>query len=264
MNNDSLLYRALLASGRFFFRVRNSVFPVVLAAVVIFTRPAELLGNPSMDRWAVAMGILLVLAGEAFRLAVIGYAYIRRGGRNREVHANELVTRGFYAHTRNPMYVGNFMVVLGFTLVHGSAAVITLVVPFFAWVYLAITTNEEAYLREKFGKAYDDYAARVNRFIPSFRGLRASLAEFEYDWRRALVKEYNTLCFTLAIVLCLLVWKLYYLYGYAEHRTAIRWLSGGLIPLALFYGTVRHLKKTRRLQPARAAETEQNIRPPNP
>lgn len=261
MNTDSLLYRALLASGRFFFRVRNSVFPVVLVAVVLMTRPAELFGNATLDKAAVTAGIFLALAGEALRLAVIGYAYIRRGGKNREVHANELVTRGFYAHTRNPLYVGNFMVVLGFSLLYGSAAVIALMVPFFAWVYLSITTNEEHYLKEKFGAAYEDYTARVNRFIPDFRGIGVSLGEFEYDWRRALVKEYNTLCFTLAILLCLLAWKLFYLYGYAEHRTAIRLLTGGLIPLALFYGTVRHLKKTRRLQPARAAETEQEIRP---
>lgn len=261
MNADSFLHRALLASGRFFFRVRNGVFPAVLIAVVLLTRPAELLGNAAFDSAAMAVGIVLALAGEAFRLAVIGYAYIRRGGKNREVHANELVTRGFYAHTRNPMYVGNFMVVLGFTLLYGSAAIIALVVPFFAWVYLSITTNEETYLRNKFGAAYDEYAARVNRFIPDFRGLRASLGEFEYDWRRALVKEYNTLCFTLGLILGLLVWKLFHLYGYAEHKTAIRLLGAGLIPLAVFYGTVRHLKKTRRLQPARAAETEQDIRP---
>lgn len=264
MNTDSPLHRALLASGRFFFRVRNALFPVVLAAVVLLTRPEELLGNATLDKIAMAAGIVLALAGEALRMAVIGYAYIRRGGKNREVHANELVTRGFYAHTRNPMYVGNFMVVMGFSLIYGSVAIIALLLLFFAWVYLAITTNEENYLRNKFGAAYDGYAARVNRFIPDFRGLRASLSEFEYDWRRTLVKEYNTLCFTLGIILALLAWKLFHLYGYADHRTAIRLLTAGLIPLALFYGTVRHLKKTRRLQPLRAAETEQEIRPAKP
>lgn len=261
MNPNSFFYPALLASGRFFFRFRNALFPVVLLVIVLLAQPAEFLGNPALDKAVTVLGLLIALAGEAFRLIVIGYAYIRRGGRNKEVFANELVTRGFYAHTRNPMYVGNFMVVLGFTLVLGSVGVLALVVPFFAWVYLAITTAEEAYLRDKFGAAYDDYAHRVNRFIPDFRGIKESLSEFEYDWRRALVKEYNTLCFSLAILLGLLAWKIVSLYGYAEHATAVRLLSGALLPLALFYGTVRHLKKTRRLQPARAAETEQELRP---
>ena len=259
MSGDSLTYRALLASGRFFFRVRNALFPLVLLAILMLDRPAELFGSPGMDKLAMAIGIALVLAGQGFRLAVIGYAYIRRGGKNGEVHANELVTRGFYAHTRNPMYVGNFMVVVGFSLLFGSAWVVALAAAFFGWVYLAITTAEEAFLRGKFGREYDDYANRVNRFVPNFQGLRASLAEFEYDWRRALVKEYNTLCFTLGIIQGLLIWKIVYLYGYAEHQALVRLLGFALLFLALFYGAVRYLKKTRRLQPRRAAEFEQDI-----
>ena len=95
------------------------------------------------------------------------------------------------------MYVGNYSMVLGFILIYGSAWGYALMAPFFAFIYLAITTAEEVYLRDKFGAAYDDYARRVNRFIPNPRGLRASLAEFSYDWRRALVKEYGTICFAL-------------------------------------------------------------------
>ncbi|MBS1214116.1 MAG: S-isoprenylcysteine methyltransferase-like protein [Proteobacteria bacterium] len=258
MNPNSSLYSALLVSGRFFFRVRNALFPLVLLLVVVLARPAELFGSPALDQFGTALGILLVLAGEAFRMIVIGYAYIRRGGKKREVFANELVTRGFYAHTRNPMYVGNLMAVTGFALVFGSITVIALIVPLFTWIYFAITTAEETYLRGKFGTAFEDYARRVNRFIPNFRGLKTTLAEFEYDWRRALVKELSTLCVTLAILLGLLSWKIVHLYGYTEHATAVRLLSGALIPLALFYLTVRYLKKTRRLQPARAVETEQD------
>ncbi|MGZ8243402.1 methyltransferase family protein, partial [Methylomagnum sp.] len=260
MNPNSPLHNALLASGQFFFRVRNGLFPVVLLTLVVVARPAEWFGNAALDTLLTALGVLLTLAGEAFRLIVIGYAYIRRGGKNKQVFANELVTRGFYAHTRNPMYVGNYLVVVGLALLFGSAWVVALVAPLFAWIYLAITTAEETYLRDKFGAAYDDYASRVNRFIPNLDGLKDSLAEFEYDWRRTLVKEYNTLCFTVGVVLALLAWKTYYLYGYTDHATTVRWLGGAIIPVALFYITVRHLKKTRRLQPARAAETEEEIR----
>ena len=259
MNGGNPLHHALLVSGRFFFKVRNALFPAVLLAIVLLARPAELFGSPALDKLAMALGVLFVLAGQGFRLAVIGYAYIRRGGKNREVHANELVTRGFYAHTRNPMYVGNYLIVTGFALLLGSAWVVALVAGLFAWIYLAITTAEEEFLRGKFGQDYVDYEARVNRFIPNFQGLGASLAEFEYDWRRALVKEYNTLCFTFAIVLGLLIWKTMSLYGYAENLGLVRGLGLALVPLALFYGTVRYLKKTRKLQPLRAAESEQEI-----
>jgi protein-S-isoprenylcysteine O-methyltransferase Ste14 len=261
MNANSPLHRALLTSGKFFFRFRNALFPIVLLTLIVVARPARWFGDDILDTWLTALGVLLVVAGEASRMVVIGYAYIRRGGRKKQVHANELVTRGFYAHCRNPMYVGNFTVVVGIALLFGVGWVLALVAALFAWIYLAITTAEEVYLREKFGAAYEDYASRVNRFVPNFRGIKASLAEFEYDWRRALVKEYNTLCFSLGIVLALLAWKIVYLDGYAGHETTVRLLCGGLIPLALLYGTVRYLKKTRRLQPARAAETEEEIRP---
>jgi len=256
MNQQSAIYPALLASGTFFFRFRNALFPVVLLALVLLARPAQWFGNLFLDQWLTGLGLLCTVSGEAFRMLVIGYAYIRRGGKNKQVHANELVTRGFYAHTRNPMYVGNYLIVVGFALLFGSGWVVALIAPLFAWIYLAITTAEEAYLAEKFGTAYAEYTARVNRFIPDFRGLKVSLAEFEYDWRRSLVKEYNTLCFTLGIALGLLAWKLVYVYGYAGHETVVRLLVGALVPLAVFYGTVRYLKKTRRLQPARMAETE--------
>lgn len=257
--NKSNLHSILLSSGRFFFKVRNGMFPALLLLLLIAARPVQFLGLPGLDVYATAAGILLVLAGQAFRLLVIGYAYIRRGGKNREVFANELVIRGFYAHTRNPMYVGNFAVVVGLSLVYGSAWGYGLMVPFFAFVYLAITTAEEEYLRDKFGPAYDDYARRVNRFIPNLHGIQASLAEFSYDWRRALVKEYNTLSFILAAMFGILAWKTAHVYGYQEHKTLIRILGATWIPLAAFYGTIRYLKKTRRLRPARREETETEV-----
>jgi protein-S-isoprenylcysteine O-methyltransferase Ste14 len=249
----------LLASGRFFFKVRNGLFPTLLTVMVLATRPAQFLGNALLDRIAVAIGVVFLLSGQALRLAVIGYAYIRRGGRNREVFANLLVTRGFYSHTRNPMYVGNYAMVLGFTLIYGNAWGYGLIAPLFAYIYLAITTAEEAYLREKFGAQYDDYARRVNRFIPNPRGLRASLAEFSYDWRRALVKEYGTICFSLVSLLVLLSWKIGWVYGYEANKATIRLLCAGCVPVLVFYGIVRYLKITKRLRPARREETEEAI-----
>jgi len=89
--------RFLLASGQYFFRFRNALFPIVLLVMVVTTRPTQLFGNETLDRFAIAAGILLLLGGEAFRLLVIGYAYIRRGGRNREVFANHWSCAGFIA-----------------------------------------------------------------------------------------------------------------------------------------------------------------------
>jgi len=154
------------------------------------------------------------------------------------------------------MCVGNYCMVLGPILMYGSLWGYVVVAPLFAYIYLAITTAEEVYLRDKFGAAYEDYARRVNRFIPNPRGLAASLSEFSYDWRRALVKEYGTFCFTLLSVLILLAWKIRWAYGYEEHKAMIELLCAGCVPVLIFYGVVRYLKKSNRVRPARKSETE--------
>jgi len=246
----------LLRSGRFFFRFRNALFPMLLAVMLVATRPTQFFGNGALDKVAIAAGVVLLLSGQAFRSLVIGYAYIRRGGRNREVFANQLVTRGFYCHTRNPMYVANYSMVLGLILVYGSAWGYAVMAPFFAYIYLAITTAEEVYLLDKFGVAYQDYARRVNRFIPNPRGLRASLSEFSYDWRRVLLKEYGTICFALLSLLLVLAWKIAWVYGYEENKAAIQLLCAGCVPVLIFYGIVRYLKKSMRLREARKSESE--------
>ncbi len=244
--------------GRFLFKVRNGLFPLILVGVLLAVPPVWFLGNPVMDGWLMGLGLVTALSGQAFRLAVIGYAYVKRGGKNREVYANHLVTRGFYAHTRNPMYVGNFLIVLGFGLLHGSVWVYGLVSACFAWIYLAIVSAEESYLREKFGAEFQHYSETVNRFVPDFRGLRGSLAAFEYDWRRALLKEYNTVFLVLAVCLGLILWKLINLHdGLALFRAGVIGLGLLYVPLIGGYAAVRYLKKTRRLRPVRDTETEQ-------
>jgi len=56
------------------------------------------------------------------------------------------VQTGFYAHSRNPMYVGNYLIMAGFVLLYGSLWAALVVVPFFTLVYYAIVVNEECYL----------------------------------------------------------------------------------------------------------------------
>jgi protein-S-isoprenylcysteine O-methyltransferase Ste14 len=260
MNLLERFNHSLPVCGRFFFKVRNGLFPAILVSVLLTLPPVGFLGHPGMDAWVMMAGLLVALGGQALRLAVIGYAYVKRGGKNREVYANHLVTRGFYAHTRNPMYVGNFLIVLGLGLLHGSAWVYGLVAAFFAWVYLAIVSAEETYLQQKFGAGFQHYAETVNRFLPNPKGLKASLAAFEYDWRRALLKEYNTVFFVLAVCLGLILWKLVYLHaGLEQHNQAVVTLGLLYVPLIAGYTGVRYLKKTRRLRPLRDTETEAAI-----
>ncbi len=237
----------MISAGNLFFRFRNGLFPVIFILLALFTRPAFFLGHPDLDKIVVTLGILIALAGQCFRLFVIGYAYIKRGGKDGKVYADDLVTQGVYAHSRNPMYVGNFMIAVGLGLVYGSPWVYFFVIPFFAFVYLSIVEAEEAYLKKRFGKEFDDYAERVNRFWPNFRGLGKSLAGFEYNWKKVLRKDYGTLFGTLFGIVAISIWKMTYLYGFAEKKSTILSLALFIPVGAILYSLVRYLKLTGRL-----------------
>ncbi len=79
--------------------------------------------------------------------------------------ANQLVTNGLYKITRNPMYVGLLLILIGWGIILGSFSPF-LVLPIFI---LLITTQqiipEERVLEEKFGQQYRDYKASVNRWF---------------------------------------------------------------------------------------------------
>jgi len=237
----------MVSCGNFFFKYRNAIFPLIFAVLLVLTRPALFLGSALWDRIAVAAGILIALLGQSFRLFVIGYAYIVRGGRNRKVYADDLVVAGLYAHSRNPMYVGNFLIAAGLGIAWGSPWVYIAGIPFFTFVYLCIVLAEEAYLRQRFGPAYDEYRKAVPRFWPRFKGLRTTLCGHDYDWRKVLAKEYGTVFGTFAGIVTILICKLWWIYGSAAVREKIQLLLGLYVPLIIFYAIVRWLKKTGRL-----------------
>ncbi len=237
----------MLGSGNFFFRFRNALFPLVFVGLFLFTRPASFLNSPFLDRLVVWLGVAMALAGQCFRLVVIGYAYIKRGGREGKVYADELVVRGFYAHCRNPMYVGNFLITAGLGLVYGAPQVYFLVIPFFSYVYLSIVMAEENYLRSKFGQQYEDYVKRVNRFVPRFQGIGESLKELTYDWKKAIRKDYGTLFGVLFGIVFISLWKAYCLFGFQERKKEILDLALFLFILGLLYFLIRYLKLTKRL-----------------
>ncbi len=149
-----------------------------LAALVFKNRgallslPAALLaafGKPSAT--SVALGLPIAIAGELVRCWAVGYSGVTTRGD--EVEAPALVTAGPYAHVRNPLYVGNFITALGFSIAFtgkNSAAVKVALVggslAAMAGVYAVIVPHEEQFLRSQFGDAFDDYCRRVPPVVP--------------------------------------------------------------------------------------------------
>jgi protein-S-isoprenylcysteine O-methyltransferase Ste14 len=89
-----------------------------------------------------------------------------------------LVERGLYRISRNPMYVGVLLVVIGQAIVFASAATARYAVALALTFHLVVVLLEEPHLRQEHGPAYDDYCRRVPRWLGR---LRHSPADAEAD-----------------------------------------------------------------------------------
>jgi len=227
--------------GNFFFRYRNGLFPLMF--VLLFLNSRKLFPNQTV---AVALGFAVALAGQVLRAVTIGLAYIVRGGRKRQVYADDLVQEGVFAHCRNPLYVGNLLVLLGLGLIANSTLFLLVGMPFFIFAYIAIVAAEENFLRQKFGAEFDAYCRRVGRFIPDFAGFGKTWQGMEFKWRRLIVKEYGSTYAWLAAACGLLMkerWR--GTHTFSEPWTVV--LIGAFLLVTAAYATARYLKKSRTL-----------------
>ena len=182
----------LVRSGEWFFKYRNYVFPLVLAVLFAGLDPVALAGSAAADRWLDTIGAGVCALGSAFRFWVIGLAYIKRGGLNKQVYAGRLVTTGMFGVCRNPLYVGNAAVFAGLFLIHNNPWAYVLGLAFFGFAYAGIIAAEERYLAAKFGAEYTSYCAAVPRFWPRFSHYAAAASGMRFDWRRAVLKDHGS------------------------------------------------------------------------
>lgn len=76
-----------------------------------------------------------------------------------------LVTRGPFRYTRNPMYLGGVLILLGVGILFGSG-VPFLVIPVFWWIIHArFIRREETFMARRFGQEYEEYRKRVRRWL---------------------------------------------------------------------------------------------------
>jgi protein-S-isoprenylcysteine O-methyltransferase Ste14 len=111
--------------------------------------------------------VVIALAGGAIALA--GDLAFRRARTTispfKPENSTALVTSGIYRFTRNPMYVGLTLVVLGWTVFLCSAWALLGPVAFVLYITRFQILPEERVLSAKFGGAYTAYAARVRRWL---------------------------------------------------------------------------------------------------
>lgn len=110
----------------------------------------------------IAAGAALALAGAALRAWAAGTI----------VKNAVLTTTGPYAHTRNPLYVGSFLIGLGLAVAGARISVLVAFLIAYGLVYGRVMRLEAARLERDFGEAYRAYAHNVPLFFPRLRPYR--------------------------------------------------------------------------------------------
>jgi protein-S-isoprenylcysteine O-methyltransferase Ste14 len=76
-----------------------------------------------------------------------------------------LVTAGIHGWTRNPIYLGMFLIYVGICIAARSPWTLFLILPLAITIRYGVVAREEAYLERRFGDEYRHYKARVRRWL---------------------------------------------------------------------------------------------------
>ena len=141
------------------------VFLAAIVLGVIVQRkavPLSLLFAPGLR---IAAGVLIVVCGVS--LVVSARIWFTRTGQNPIPWkpTPELILHGPYRFTRNPMYVGVTLFVVGLGLAVNNIWISLFAVPALLAVHFIAVLPEERYLAEKFGESYRTFLARVRRYL---------------------------------------------------------------------------------------------------
>jgi protein-S-isoprenylcysteine O-methyltransferase Ste14 len=145
--------------GGWLFRHRT-LLPGPVALVIVM-----LPGSESASPFLVGAGVAITVVGELIRLW--GVHHIGAISRTRSERLGPLVASGPFALMRNPLYVGNILLWVGFAIAARMLWLAPFILVLLALEYHAIVRWEERLLESRLGEAYRSYAARVPRWIPT-------------------------------------------------------------------------------------------------
>ena len=235
----------MLTIGNFFFKYRNFLFIFLYLALFIPSPNIfnEAVFGSSYYLYPLILGLVITVSGQLIRGITIALAYIVRGGKNKKVYAEDLVVEGVFAHCRNPLYVGNILMLLGVGILINSLLFILIFIPAFLFIYQAIVIAEGNFLRNKFGQQFDVYCSRVSRWFINLRGIGSTISGMNFNGKRWLLKEYNTQTVWMAGIIVILFLKYPWLiYGDTDLRNTI--FLTLMVLLVIYYLSIRYLKKT--------------------
>ncbi len=193
----------MISLGKFFFKTRNALFPILAVIIYLLFLPPQ-----RTFIWDV-LALVLVVSGVFMRFMVIGYVSVARDGVGKVSHADELFTRGMFGLCRNPLYAGNIVIFTGIFLLHGAWPVFAIGFSLFLFLYYAIIFSEEAYLGGKFKSEWDQYRATTPRLLPRLSNWKSAVAGMEFSVKRAIFIENNVMTLAAIMVAFSLWYKSY-------------------------------------------------------
>ena len=111
------------------------------------------------------LGLVFVVIGNIFNKSSLDYFKKVDTPESPYEKSTYLVTAGLYRFTRNPMYLGGILIILGIAVILGSLSPF-FVLPFLIWaVQRSFVRREESALEEIFGEEYRAYKKKVRRWI---------------------------------------------------------------------------------------------------
>jgi len=142
------------------------LFVVGIAVAILIDRYVEIGFSPYVPRSVqLVLGYGLTLAG----LAVVTWGIFTFTRAETGIYPNqparEIVARGPYRYSRNPMYVGFAAITLGIALLINNVWVVVLLPLVLLALWHFVIRREEAYLTSAFGEGYRAYKARVRRWL---------------------------------------------------------------------------------------------------
>ena len=187
------LKREFENQGNWLFRWRSyfpALFlPLVLLAFVGYHYP---FGSYQLHEQWESMCLAISVLGLAIRAGTIAYTPADTSGRNtKEQVAASLNTTGIYSLVRHPLYLGNYLIVLGAILAPGVWWLPVVFTLAFWLYYERIMFAEEKFLRNKFGEEFTSWAAATPAFVPRLTGWRPN--RLPGCWKNVLKREYTAL-----------------------------------------------------------------------
>ncbi len=171
--------------GAWLFR-RRTILPLPLALAILLIPGRQAPGSAALA----GVGVVLVALGEAIRLW--GVRHIGAISRTRSDRLGPLIASGPFARVRNPLYLGNVALWVGFAISARLLWLAPVFVAILAFEYHAIVRWEERLLEERLGERYRAYAAQVSRWMPGWANPAPSAAPM-FSWRETFYSERGTL-----------------------------------------------------------------------